>query len=287
MVRDRRDSPAANDGSEEEEKEERGRRRSAKERTNHQERRSRNRSNSFTDSDGSHKNSCSYCWRQERNNYCKAPKRPQIQQQQQHKGCMDEAPFEDFNGGATPVGNDSIALRDSSNSAERSRSPTFTNATTVAVRNPENFYGNFHQQNQQSQRRPCTGAPSHGWRSLTRPGGGHGTRSADGEHPRTSKAFASRIDPTELSRLPTVDALVRLDNSRGWGEGSVVLNPDGKDGRDGCLDRKEEGKAQTMATGGFARGNRSSGAVRSRKQPPVVRRLKNTLQALNDSLYLD
>lgn len=199
---------------------------------------------------------------------------------------MGTAPFEAFNDSATwAAANGALVPHDSSsNSAERARRRrAFTNAT-MAERTPENLHGNAHESHQ---RRPCTGAPSHGWRSLARPGGGHGTRSADGEHPRTSKqANASKVDPTALSTLPTDAGGVDVGSYKsrsGWREVSTVLNcGDGEGGRDGRWNRKKEVALQTAATG-FARGDRSTGAVRSRKQPPVVRRLKNTLQALNDS----
>lgn len=216
---------------------------------------------------------------QERNDFeaHARPRKVQPQQQQQPEEPTGIPPSEGFNGGVTSAARHTIVPHSSCNSAERSRSPTPIKRSTVG-RKMETFFGNFGQ----NQRRPCSGAPSHGWRNLARPGGGHGTVSADGEHPRTSRTY---VDATVLSRLPTdTGALLGSARSRGWAEGSIVLDSNSRGGRDGGWNTNEEAELQETATAVACGSGISTGAVRNRKQPALVRRLKNTLQALNGSL---
>jgi len=106
------------------------------------------------------------------------------------------------------------------------------------------------------------GAPSHGWRNPALSGGGHRAMPARGEN-RAPRPFVSMAGPHVSYRLAEGGFLVR--NRVGEGK---ALDRDGK---------KEESVPLVPP-------ERSHGGVRSRKQPAMVRRLKNTLQAINGSV---
>ncbi len=83
---------------------------------------------------------------------------------------------------------------------------------------------------------------------------------------RASRTFVNRPGPTVSSRLPgKADFFVR-----NRGAGGEDLGIDGKN---------KEGNSVPLVPPG-----RSNRGVRSRKQPAMVRRLKNTLQALNGTV---
>ncbi|CAM9216898.1 unnamed protein product [Ectocarpus sp. 13 AM-2016] len=126
---------------------------------------------------------------------------------------------------------------------------------------------------QSQQHRPCTGAPSHGWRSFVGPGGDHRMPTGSAKHKRNC---VSKVDPTVLSQLPAAhDGFSGSESHYGAVPGAVG---EGKGVIEGVSSAEDGCPHPTTAKCGI---NAGSG-VRSRKQPAVVRRLKITLQALND-----
>ncbi|CAM9375137.1 unnamed protein product [Ectocarpus sp. 12 AP-2014] len=126
---------------------------------------------------------------------------------------------------------------------------------------------------QSQQHRPCTGAPSHGWRSFVGPGGDHRMPTGSAKHNRNC---VSKVDPTVLSKLPAAhDGFFGSESHYGAVPGAVG---EGKGLIEGVSSAEDGCPPPTTARCGI---NAGSG-VRSRKQPAVVRRLKITLQALND-----
>ncbi|CAM9569155.1 unnamed protein product [Pylaiella littoralis] len=120
----------------------------------------------------------------------------------------------------------------------------------------------------QSQRRPCTGAPSHGWQSLMPAGGRNETVPTDAgrQQQPISRNYVSKVDPTELSTLPAENGSFTT-----WNAGRVHPGVDvNKMGTNRNI-RQEDAR------------NKSSSGVTSRKLPAAVRRLKIALQVLNDS----
>lgn len=82
---------------------------------------------------------------------------------------------------------------------------------------------------------------------------------------RASRTFMSRPGPTVSSRLPAKTKFF----VRNGGVGGDALDLDGKNKQDSVP---------------LVPPYRSNGGVRSRKQPAMVRRLKNTLQAIHGSV---
>ncbi|CAM9781014.1 unnamed protein product, partial [Ectocarpus sp. 4 AP-2014] len=151
--------------------------------------------------------------------------------------------------------------------------PTTTRRATISAPTEIGRRGHPRATIHQSQQRPCTGAPSHGWRSFVDPGGDHMMPTDSAKHNRNR---VSKVDPTILSKLPAAqDGFFGSESHYGAvpcavGEGKGVVEG---------VSSAEDGSPPPMT----ARcGINAGSGVKSRKQPAVVRRLKITLQALND-----
>ncbi|CAN0135735.1 unnamed protein product [Ectocarpus sp. 8 AP-2014] len=151
--------------------------------------------------------------------------------------------------------------------------PTTTGRATISAPTEIGRRGHPRVTIHQSQQRPCTGAPSHGWRSFVDPGGDHMMPIDSAKHNRNC---VSKVDPTVLSKLPAAhDGFIESESHYGAVPGAVG---EGKGVVEGASSAEGGCPPPMTARCGISAGS----GVRSRKQPAVVRRLKITLQALND-----